>query len=532
MIPSSSISSSTAAGSPRPVRRSALFSIVLVLVLTSLLGSRASADVGVVLNESLDTSVARITGSGHSAVYLSRICPETPVKLRLCQPGEQGSVISNYTTLGEDQSFEWNLVPLNIYLYGVENPHYRPIVGSQKIKRVLEERYRENYLGGYCDSESCKTSNKAEWREMVGATLSRSIYMFVVETTVEQDLALIEQFNSQPNENHFNGMIRNCADFTRRVINTYFPNATGPDYINDFGMTSPKAIARSFTRYAHRHPDARFRVLHYAQVPGTIKRSSECRGGTEQLVRSKKLLVPMLIFADHVLPFVAASYVLTGRFNPQRELEKHPTIEATQAEHELKVAKAENNEAMAEELEADRDLQRARVVGTAQEWKQYRAWYKSILTESAAENAAASSGSANSEAQGVGGSLANRSSMSRSSMSRSLKKFFRRLDEVGTTVADRNGSLWMEFSEGDESSRIGLSANNVFSSGTDSELAYQLVLARVGQVLESPKHSRENMLEFKKDWSLLQSVRSNRAGAVARAVTPPGRGDGVLAGNE
>ena len=31
---------------------------------------------------------------------------------------------------------------------------------------------------------------------MVGATLSRSMYMFVVDTTVEQDLALIEQFNS------------------------------------------------------------------------------------------------------------------------------------------------------------------------------------------------------------------------------------------------------------------------------------------------------------------------------------------------
>jgi len=113
-------------------------------------------------------------------------------------------------------------------------------------------------------------------------------------------------------------MTRNCADFTRRVINTYFPGATGPDYINDFGITSPKAIARSFTRYAKRHPEARFRVLHFAQIPGTIKRSSVARTGTEQLFRSKKLLVPMLIFADHVLPFVAASYIFTGRFNPQR----------------------------------------------------------------------------------------------------------------------------------------------------------------------------------------------------------------------
>jgi hypothetical protein len=490
----------------------AMLFLGLALVLACLASSRAYGDVGVVLNESLDTSVARITGSGHSAVYFSRICPASPIKLRLCLPGEQGSVMSNYTTLGEDQPFEWNVVPLSVYLYGVENPRYRPIVGSQKIKRVLEERYRENYLADYCASQSCQTSNKAEWREMVGATLSRSMYIFVVATTVEQDLALIEQFNSLPNENHFNGMTRNCADFTRRVINTYFPNATGPDYINDFGMTSPKAIARSFTRYAKRHPEADFRVLHFAQVPGTIKRSSECRAGTEQLVRSKKLLVPMLIFADHVLPFVAASYILTGRFNPQREREKHPTIEATEAGYQIKQARAANNDAHVEKLEADKNQQRARVLGTAEEWKQYRASFASMVTESAAEQGASTTGSLN--------------------VSGSLKKFFRKLDEAGTPVADRNGALWMEFSDGNESSRIGLSANNVFSSGTDSDLAYQLVLARVGHVLKSPKHSRESMVEFKKDWNLLQSVRSDRASAFAKSAPASGLGDSALPGTE
>ncbi|MGH9537481.1 MAG: hypothetical protein ACRD3H_06145, partial [Terriglobales bacterium] len=335
----------------------------MAFALICLLSVPAFGAVGVVLNESLDTSVARITGSGHSAVYFSNICPASPVKLRLCHAGEQGSIMSNYTTLGEDEPFEWNVVPLNIYLYGVENSHDRPIVGSQQIKHVLEERYRENYLGGYCASESCQTSNKAEWREMVGATLSRSMYMFVVDTTVEQDLRLIEQFNSLPNQNHFNGMTRNCADFTRRVVNAYFPAATGPDYINDFGMTSPKAIARSFTRYAKRHPEAHFRVLHFTQIPGTIKRSTVARTGTEQLFRSKKLLVPMLIFADHVLPFVAASYVFTGRFNPQHELEKHPTVEATELDHQIRLAKAENDDILTERLENRQDNERARILG-------------------------------------------------------------------------------------------------------------------------------------------------------------------------
>ena len=480
-----------------PARRQTAFcrlSFLLGFALICLLSAPAFGAVGVVLNESLDTSVARITGSGHSAIYFSRICPASPVKLRLCHAGEQGSVMSNYTTLGEDQPFEWNVVPLNIYLYGVENSHDRPIVGSQQIKHVLEERYRENYLGDYCASESCQTSNKAEWREMVGATLSRSMYMFVVDTTVEQDVQLIEQFNSLPNQNHFNGMTRNCADFTRRVVNAYFPGATGPDYINDFGMTSPKAIARSFTRYAKRHPEAHFRVLHFTQVPGTIKRSTVARTGTEQLFRSKKLLVPMLIFADHVLPFVAASYVFTGRFNPQRELEKHPTVEATELDHQIHLAKAENDDILTERLEARQDNERARILGTAEEWKQYRAAFDSVVAE--AER---------------GDSVPERSS---------LNKFFQRLGAAGTPVADRNGALWMEISDDGEVLQVGLSASNIFSHGSDPELAYELVLARIGRVLKSPKHSRENMVEFKRDWDLLQSVPSYSANSAEGPATP------------
>jgi hypothetical protein len=118
----------------------------LGLLILGLACPRAYGDVGVVLNESLDTSVDRITGTGHSAVYFSRICSETPVRLRLCRPGENGSVMSNYINIGEDQSFEWNVVPLNIYLYGVEDLRDRSVFGSFKLKHLLEERYRENYL--------------------------------------------------------------------------------------------------------------------------------------------------------------------------------------------------------------------------------------------------------------------------------------------------------------------------------------------------------------------------------------------------
>src|SRR5204862_478236 len=163
-----------------------LFLLALTLVPACLTCPLAWGDVGIVLNESLDTSVDRISGTGHSAVYFSGICPESPVRLRLCREDENGSVMSNYINIGEDQPFEWNIVPLNIYLYGVEDPRFRPLFGSFKLKHLLEERYRAKYLAGYCDRQGCSTSYKAEWREMVAATLIRSMYIFVIDTTVEQ----------------------------------------------------------------------------------------------------------------------------------------------------------------------------------------------------------------------------------------------------------------------------------------------------------------------------------------------------------
>jgi len=479
------ISSCIASAGPLPSRVAAVarLAIALSLLLVCFTPSPAYGDVGVLLNESLDTSFARISGSGHSAIYFSRICAESPVKLRLCRPDEQGSVMSNYTTLGEDQPFEWNVVPLSIYLYGVEDPQNRPLFGSQKIKHVLEERYRQKFLAGYCDSATCRSSNKAEWREMVGATLSRSIFIFVVETSVEQDRALIAEFNARPNQNHFNGITRNCAEFSRGILNTYFPHAARADYLNDFGLITPKAIARSFTHYGEHHPNVHLRVLHFAQLPGTIKRSTEARSGTEQLYHSKKLLIPMLLFADHALPFMAASYALTGRFNPEHELEEHPNAEAADIELKIRQAKSQKDASREAELEAAIDRESAQLVGTAQEWKQYREEFGSLANEAISREIIPSSDF--------------------------LGRLFKYLDRAGTLSVDANGALWLEISQGGNPSKLGLSASNLFASGTDSQWAYAITLARASHYLKSPKHSREIMPDFKDDWALVQAARIN-----------------------
>jgi hypothetical protein len=460
----------------------AVLPIILASLFVALATPRASADVGVVLNESLDESMDRITGTGHTAVYFSNICAESPTKLRLCQPGELGSVMSTYINIGEDQSFDWNIVPLNIYLYGVEDSRNRPIFGSFKIKRALEERYRENYLSGYCATPACQTSGKSEWREMVAATLIRGVYMFVVDTSVEQDRRLIAEFNNSPNENHFNGATNNCADFARRIVNTYFPHAASRDVFNDFGMTSPKAVARTFTHYALRHPELNLRVMHFAQVPGTIKRSSDVRAGTEQLFRSKKLLIPMAIFANEALPVVAASYVLTGRFNPNKEFEKHPATNLS----------PDGLESCLRLQDVALQDESTQIVGTSAEWKNYRKAFKTEIEE-------------------------NRDSPEVHDRSR----FFKLLDEKGTASVDSDGAAWMQLSENGESIRVGVSASNVLARESNPQLSYQLLLARTSVFLKSPKHRRETMLEFHQDWANLQRATNGPAAVSAQNAIPP-----------
>lgn len=461
------------------ILRAALVAVVCLFVANS----RAFAGVGVVLNESLHESLDRITGTGHTAVYFSNICPESPVKLRLCGPGEYGSVMSVYINIGEDQPFGWNIVPLSIYLYGVEDPANRPIFGSYQVKRALEDRYREKYLAAYCTTEACRTNPKAEWREMVAATLIRGVYIFAVDSTWEQDEALIAEFNSATNKKDFNGFRRNCADFTRRVIDRYFPGAVRRDVINDFGMTSPKAVARTFTSYAVKHPDTNFRVMHFAQVPGTIPRSSEVRAGTEQLYRSKKWLVPMTVLAYHELPFAAGSYLLIGRFNPQRTFEKYAALEG-------------NDDLSAPtpaELAAITAGERREFVGSSAEWKEYRKNFALLLEE-------------NKSVTGNG----------------ELARFFKQFDRDGTASVDSDGGVWMEFWQNGESLRVGLSANNALAQDSNPQLAYKLFLARTHAMLRSAKHRRETMYDFQQEWNALQRL-STQVDSISAANANPSR---------
>jgi hypothetical protein len=287
------------------------------------------ADLGLILGEATSRGMSKWTQAGHSAVYLSNVCAESPVRLRLCRSGERGVVISTYSHFKEDKPYEWNAVPLNVFLYGLDDENFRPLYASHELRIALQANFRRTFLNDVCSAESCLSAN-AQWRDLVGESFVRGMYIFMVKTSAKQDLRFLNELNSRSNVNRYSGFRNNCADFALRIVNFYFPRAVHADPLNDFGMTSPKAIARSFARFAKRQSELDYRVIHVAQLPGAFPSSKDCRNGTEAAFRSKRWLIPMLL-KSHELALFATTYFLTGRFSPEKEFEQHQAFESLES---------------------------------------------------------------------------------------------------------------------------------------------------------------------------------------------------------
>jgi hypothetical protein len=102
-----------------------------------------------------------------------------------------------------------------------------------------------------------------------------------------------------------------------------------------------------------------------------------------------------------------------------------------------------------------------------------------------------------------------------------LKRVFKKLGDSTTISADANGALWMNFSGEEFPLRVGISASNLFAPDSDGQFAYQIMLARMEDELKSPKHSRETMLDFKQDWTLLADIRGRGLRTAAERNAEP-----------
>jgi hypothetical protein len=243
--------------------------------------------------------------------------------LRRCQPGEAGVVISRYSHI---RQLDWIAIPLLPYLYAVENAEDVPYWADKASAEKLRKDYSAAHLGALVPI-SDRTDMKKVWPQLLGVAYIRKIYSFKVATTEEQDDRLIDEYNNAVNRNHFNLFTNNCADFSRSVLNFYYPHAAHRSITADIAITTPKQIAKSLATYARHHDQLALREFIIPQVPGETPRSHMPRGVVESLLKTKKYLIPILAVNPYVMAGIAVTYLTNGRFELANDAPVIPVME-------------------------------------------------------------------------------------------------------------------------------------------------------------------------------------------------------------
>jgi hypothetical protein len=290
-----------------------LRTVFFLALLATLCSASAHAGKVALLLEQPYGHLGALTPTGHVAIYLSDVCAATPLRLRRCDPGETGVVLSRYHHIN---GYDWMAMPLLPYLYAVNNPQDIPADSSKITAMRLRNQYRRTYLREYIPDDPHRAIPKGSWTELLGESYIRKIYGFSLETRPEQDDEFIAIFNSRNNHSRYNLVFRNCANFAENILNFYYPHSVHRNFITDFGIMTPKQTARSFEKYARRHTDLDFTTFVIPQVPGRIHRSSPIRGVLESLVSTKKYILPLAVLHPFVAGSLLVVYFGDGRFHP------------------------------------------------------------------------------------------------------------------------------------------------------------------------------------------------------------------------
>jgi hypothetical protein len=397
--------------------------------------------------------------TGHVAVYLSGVCADSPLVLRLCSPGETGVVISRYDGIA---GYDWAAIPLIPYFYAVDRPEDIPLFADAKMVAFLRDRYRRQHLQGIAPDRADGGTPEGNWYELVGSSYDRASYGFEIETSPEQDGALIRAYNSSPNRSHYHGVSRNCADFAKDLINFYYPKALHRSVVADVGITTPKQLARTLVRYSGHYPKLQLSKLVIPQIPGSLPRSTAVRGVVESFFTSKKYIVPSAVVSPIFAGCIFAIYLSTGagRFAPAR----NALVFAAGGEPELPVG-PEERRVYQEEL--------------------------GLL--------------ANADAEGS---------------PRHIRKEWAQLQARAQTEFDAQGRPVLQIRVGDRLVKIGVSAANILNSSSPSYLVQELLEARLEAELSRKTPPMVSEKELGRDWQLLQEARNVEGKELADGFRP------------
>jgi hypothetical protein len=257
--------------------------------------------------------------TGHNAIYLQRVCAETPTHLRRCEPGEMGVVIARYSGM---EGYDWVAVPLVPYLYATEDLASVPAHVDRAMVIKMRDHYKESELQQFWPHPPGGSIFSDGWPDLIGVAYERRTYVFRFETTEAQDDALIAKLNGGPNRSHFNLLYQNCADFARTVLGNYFPGKFRRNLFPDAMMTTPKQLAWKLQRYARQHPGTQFSVFEIPQVPGYRRMSRSNKTVAESLV-TNLYAVPIALLNPYIAGGIVVDYLVQGRLHA---IPKNPAV--------------------------------------------------------------------------------------------------------------------------------------------------------------------------------------------------------------
>jgi hypothetical protein len=261
---------------------------VLFLVLSFVLATAnaSHADIGVIVLEPI-SALGFFTRVGHAGTYFSNICQDdTPVRMRLCLPGESGSVISKYSPLSEHEDYDWAIVPFEEYMHGFASPNFAPMIGTRKLQSAIE-RYNFDPLFSRALKTSPGELPDGQWKAALATRFDRKIYILSVETSAADDAVIIAASNAAPNKSRFNFFYRNCSNQAKGIFELILPHIDGiGDRTSGLTMETPKGLAKALVDQALKNPELNLRVRRYAQIPGTFGRSREVLFPMENTYRS------------------------------------------------------------------------------------------------------------------------------------------------------------------------------------------------------------------------------------------------------
>jgi hypothetical protein len=289
-------------------KRAIMFPLMALALLSA--ACRSSCAEAALLMEEPFGFFGFLNPTGHDAVFFARICAETPVKLRRCEPGEPGAVITRYQGIA---NYDWIATPLLPYLYSVESASDVPASADHETVNGLRDTYHDSRLLALGKDVPRGGDVKRGWSQFVGVAYERRIYAFRFATAEAQDDAFIARMNAGPNRSRFNLLYRNCADFTGEILNFYFPGIFRRSVLPDAGITTPRQITYKLVRYARKHPEIHLTTFDIPQVPGYRRRSRRNQSVSESLL-ARGYILPFAFISPYIVAGVLADYLVWGRY--------------------------------------------------------------------------------------------------------------------------------------------------------------------------------------------------------------------------